>query len=109
MNKELFIETMNYIQSLQEKQLKVYDCLSELEEDGGAPFIYSGVIDYIVYLLKEIMNDESEWISYYLWEIDSGKDYKPGCVTEVDGRNIRLKTAEDLYSLITDDPIYEEE
>ena len=46
------------------------------------------------------MNDkETEWIDYYLWEKDYGRDNQLE-VTEKDGTPIPLTTAEDLWNLL---------
>jgi len=54
----------------------------------------------VVDLLELATNDtENGWISYWLYELDCGKDYKEGCVTK-DGENIPLKTSQDLWNLL---------
>ena len=35
-----------------------------------------------------------------MWEIDFGKEYQEGCITEEDGTPIPLSNAEELYDLI---------
>jgi hypothetical protein len=47
-------------------------------------------------------------IAYYLYEIDYGKKYKTGCVSE-NKRNIRLKSAEDLYQCLIGEPVFDED
>lgn len=56
-------------------------------------------------LLTTIMKDEGEWISYFLYDLDRGKQYKPGVATEADGTNIPLATIDDLYTLLTEDKV----
>lgn len=50
-------------------------------------------------ILAAIFEDESDWISYYCFELDFGKRYEPGCVKK-DGKNVPLATLEDLYNLL---------
>ena len=44
--------------------------------------------------------DKDEWIDYFCFELDFGKKWKEGVITEKDGTDIILKTAEDLYNLL---------
>lgn len=58
-------------------------------------------IDSVIELLEYIMRDEDDWIGYWVFELDCGKRYKPGIVTEKDGADIPLETIEDLWNLLT--------
>lgn len=51
-------------------------------------------------LLEHIMEDKGEWISYWVFELDFGKKYKDGMVTDADGSIIKLQTVEDLYNFL---------
>ena len=58
-----------------------------------------GIVDLLNYLFR----DAGDWIGYYVWELDCGKDYKPGMITEKGGnKEIPLATIKDLYNLLTD-------
>lgn len=54
----------------------------------------------VVNLLKKLMNDKHEWIEYFIYELDYGRSYEPGMISESDGTNIDLSTAEKLYSYL---------
>lgn len=56
--------------------------------------------DLIIKILKDTFNDKSDWIGYWIYELDFGKDYKKGCVKSKEGKNIPLKTIDDLYNLL---------
>ena len=62
-----------------------------------------GYIDFpslavnVVELLERLMGDQHEWISFWVWELDFGKEYRPGCVTDEHGKEIKLETIRDLY------------
>lgn len=61
----------------------------------------TGLESSIVEILEIIFNDtEENWISYWCWELDFGKYYSEGTVTESNGKAIPLKTAEDLYDFL---------
>lgn len=56
------------------------------------------MIDLLHYIFAE--KDRGEWISYFCYDLDFGRKYKPGCVTDPDGSGSKLETAEDLYDLL---------
>lgn len=53
----------------------------------------------LIKVLEKAVNDEGQWIDYYLWEIDFGKDAKRYQVT-VDGKSFVLSTPGKLYDFI---------
>ena len=57
--------------------------------------------DEVVELLEEVFDDQEEMIPYWIWELNYGHDWKPGYVTDVNGNDIKLETAEDLYNYLT--------
>lgn len=54
----------------------------------------------LVKLLEKSFNDENNWISYYIWELNFGRDWEPGCVTNEEGTDVKLQEVEDLYDLL---------
>ena len=46
------------------------------------------------------IKDKDEWIDYFCFELDFGKKWHEGMITNDDGTDIILKTAEDLYNLL---------
>ena len=46
------------------------------------------------------IKDKDEWIDYFCFELDFGKKWHEGTITNDDGTDIVLKTAEDLYNLL---------
>lgn len=53
-----------------------------------------------VELLSYIFDDKGEWISYFMYELDYGKKYEDGCITDENGNNIRLSNTKELYNLL---------
>lgn len=68
---------------------------------GEVNFSLPNQIDSVIDLLEYILHDEDDWIGYWLFELDCGKRYKPGMITESDGTDIPLATIEDLWNLLT--------
>lgn len=101
LSKETFIQTIDFIRERNDKQHEI-DMLFRKEFEDSIFWPYSKYEVQLVKVLKEIMNDkETEWIDYYLWEKDYGRDNKLE-VTEKDGTPIPLTTAEDLWNLLQD-------
>ena len=63
--------------------------------------IYLGS-DVVIDLLTYIFDDQDEWISYWMSELDFGKEYEDGYIKDRDGKHIPLKTSDNLYDLLVD-------
>jgi hypothetical protein len=99
-SKELFIETINFIKERNDAQNKI-DKLFRKEFTDGLFWPYCRYETQIVKVLEEIMGDkENQWISYYCWEKDYGRDERLGYPTNKDGKVIPLATPEDLWNLL---------
>lgn len=62
------------------------------------PTLKQEILDYLNYAF----GDENDWIGYYVCELDYGKEWKPGFVTDQDGSDIKLQTIKELYTLLLD-------
>ena len=94
-------EFTKYIQSLQDNwdfNNKLIALFNEYYGDIGICEKPDCSIELMELLLKA-MDDKSEWISYYCYELDFGRNWKPGMIT--DGTNdIPLRTIDDLWDLL---------
>ena len=100
MNKELFVDTMNKIEELVREQDEFDNLLHKIDNEFGGGYIYNKPIAILEDLLRILVNDKYDNISYYMWELDFGKEYKEGSITEEDGTPIPLSNASELYDLI---------
>lgn len=99
LSKELFIETIDFIRERNDKQNEIHQMFKKEFEDGIF-WPYNRYENQLVKILSEIMDDtETEWISYYCWEKDFGRDNTLQ-VTKKDGTPIPLTTSEDLWNLL---------
>jgi hypothetical protein len=74
---------------------------NDTSKDDATLFLPTAWIDACINLLEILTDDiENNWIAYWLFEIERGKDYTDGCVTESDGSIIPLKTPKDLWNLL---------
>lgn len=103
MNKELFISTIDKLRALDRKQSEFSNMLHKIDSEFGGCLIHSKTIEMVEDLLKNLMNDEYDYIGYYMWELDFGDKYYEGVISEADGTPIPLSTAEDLYNLLMSD------
>lgn len=53
----------------------------------------------VVQLLENMFND-NDMISYWIYELNYGRDYKDGYVQDCDGNNIDVSTVEKLYDYL---------
>ena len=98
MSKESFCKVMDNYKSMFNFTDEMNDLFDKYKIDGNIypPMCTETVID----LLEFIFNDKNQWISYWIFELDFGKDYEDGYVKDEHGEVIPLKTTEDLYDLL---------
>ena len=94
--RELFIASMESLQDLDNKASKITEFGVNITELTDA---YSTII---INLLEGLFNDKSTWISYYVYELNWGKDYKDGSIIDKEKGIIKLANASDLYDILID-------
>lgn len=65
--------------------------------DGNSLFVAH--TDLVVKLLENMFND-NDMISYWIYELNYGRDYKDGYISDCDGNNIDISTVEKLYDYL---------
>lgn len=90
-----------------ESIMRLTDALIDIEvnfhdkaKDKEFSLWFPTMVDSVITLLAKVFDDKEKWIDYWVWELDCGKEYKDGMVTERDGSNIPLKTPSDLWNLL---------
>lgn len=61
---------------------------------------YPSLISEVIELLGKEVDDKDDWISYFIFELDFGKQNDVLQVKGCDGNEIPLKTTKDLWSII---------
>ena len=102
MTLEKFKEYLEIYKKINDNEENLNKDLYQMSPDFGG-FYLEDVHIILDGLLKDIMKDEDNWIEYYIYELNWGKDYEDGCIQDKNGNNIPLKTIEDLYNLLTGD------
>ncbi len=99
LSKEIFIKV---IEDVKEK----YDYQNELntfyKSHGADGYIFQpDCAESVLLLLEYLFNDdEDHMISYFCYELDFGRSWKPGDVEDPNGQEIKMETPEDLYNFL---------
>lgn len=94
LTKQLFIESMISIR-------EYYNLLDKIEEVLQADLCESGLYEIFtryIATLETLCNNDI--ISYFIWDLEWGKNWKHGCVTDKNGNDIKLQTLNDLWKYI---------
>ena len=104
LTKQEFVDILNRLREATELVDKVdklfRDSRENLECDfcngAGLQISHEGIV---VRLLEKLMQDDVENISYFIYELDYGREYREGCVS-YDNENIDISTPEKLYDYL---------
>jgi hypothetical protein len=100
MKKEKFVQFLDDLQELYRIESEMTAVFMKLNSDFNQ-ISFGKFESLIVKLLEEVMQDENEWISWWIYEADFGKKTKiANSVTIEVGKKFPLKDAGDLYDLI---------
>ena len=105
MTKERFCEILGELQAGEDLQRKVAAAVRQYNNliHSDYPEPYGLVISHefrVIELLAEIMGDTVGDIENFCMELDFGRKYTPGCVTEVDGSELDFSSAEKVYDYL---------
>lgn len=111
-SKEKFVNYINFIKSLEEKECKLQDHLEECfgRDNVGYIFIYNDVVPKIIELLCDNVGIEyngdpycGDDIQYFIYELDFGtKKFSNEAIEKEDGSKVDLSSAEKLYDYLVD-------
>ena len=107
LSKKEFVDIITRLQTATELVDKVEELFRQsrdnLENDfcngAGLQISHEGIV---VRLLEKIMGDSYGNISYFIYELDYGKAYKDGCISDDNGI-IDIGTAEKLYDFLVNE------
>ena len=105
--KQQFVEIINKMKVTDDFVNEINDKTRQLREtlddsfvdffDGNSLFVAH--TDLVVKLLENMFNDNNI-ISWWIYELDYGRQYKDGCIQDENGNNIDLSTSEKLYEYL---------
>lgn len=101
-NKNEFIKIINRLKDYSKLQDKINDLFKDLLDNKEQDFCNAGSIcigheSVVVKLLEDMF--ETDLLSWWIYELDYGKEYKPGCLTE-DDMEIDVSTVDKLYDVL---------
>lgn len=100
MSKNDFVSAIEDIKSV----IKYQDGLnSYFRKNGVDGYIFQpDCVSTVLRLLHNIWGDadKDNWIDYFCLDLDCGRTWKPGTITDNNGADIKLETAEDLYNYL---------
>lgn len=103
-SKEDFCKTINKLKECSDREDKIYNALEKCDiylEDNSTGCLYDTVIHLLELLTGNPANDiYGSDISYFCWELDFGREYKPGMITDGAGNDIDFSSAEKLYDYL---------
>lgn len=102
--KEQFVKIINRLRDYNDLQDKIQDLFRDNIDNQEMDFMNAGSIcvghETIVVKLLENMFNERRTLSWWIYELDYGRKYKEGCISEANGTIIDLSTPEKLYEYL---------
>lgn len=104
-NKEKFVEIMNRLKNYNDLQDKINELFEGYIDNRENDFCNAGSIcigheSVVVSILEDMF--ETDLISWWIYELDYGKEYSPGALL-IDGKEIDVSTADKLYDVMIED------
>lgn len=103
-SKEKFVEIIEKLRKTNDLQDFIQKTINESGIDSDFIYGHSFVIaheEIVVDLLTVIMNDDDDDIGYFIYELDYGRNWEPGYVTDKDGNDIdAFQSADKLYDYL---------
>lgn len=102
-SKKEFVEIIERLKNYNDLQDKIDDLFKSNIDNKEMDFMNAGSIcigheSVVVELLENMFN--TDMISYWIYELDYGKEYKDGYVQDGKGNNIDISTLEKLYDYL---------
>lgn len=100
-SKEHFIDLIENIVKFMKDQEDFSESLAKYIESCYGFNIGNNLCESLINYLQEILLDESDWLSYWLYECDCGKNEEfVNSVKDLDGSPISIGTVEELYDFL---------
>lgn len=98
-SKEIFIKTMERLESLNKRMKAADNAMHDLCGDFGS-FYICDAFNITTNLLSEIFNDkENDWLGYFIWERDWLHKFELGDI-EIGGYSVVIKNWGDVYDFL---------
>lgn len=105
---EDFERHINDIRRIQKLQLTIGNAFDRYNQESNdcADVYFPSLESNLVELLGVVTDDKDKWIDYWVYELYCGERFEIGRVT-IDDKPVMLKTPQDLWDLLNDNPHFE--
>ena len=105
LSKDEFVEIVNRLRDSSDLVDKVEELFRNSRDNVECDFCNGAALQIshegtVVSLLRKLLKDTSEDISYFIYELDYGRKYEPGMITDENGCDIDFSSAEKLYNYL---------
>ena len=105
-SKEEFVEILNRLRDSSDLVRKVNSLFRNSRDNVECDFCNGAALQIshestVVFLLRKLLKDAVENIDYFIYELDYGRKYEPGMITDKNGADNDFSTAEKLYDYMT--------
>ena len=106
LTKKEFVKIMNRLRDSSDLVNKVDELFINSRDNVECDFCNGAGLQIshesiVVQLLSKIMRDNSDDIGYFIYELDYGRKYEPGMITDENGKDIDIGTTEKLYEYLS--------
>jgi len=110
LSKKEFVDIINRLREASDLQDRVDEIFRNSRENIENDFCNAAALQIshestVVFLLKKMMHDKYDNIEYFLYELDYGRKYESGMITDEQGKDIDIHTPELLYDYIQNSDI----
>jgi len=99
MDKTTFKKLMNEFIALRKDEDKLQEAMKKFDPDFGY-FSLGRYETLFINTMKKALNDKYDYLDYWIYDLNFGKEAKKNSVTEKDGTPIPIKTLDNLYDII---------
>ena len=106
LSKREFADILNRLREASDLQKQVDQLFRNSRESIENDFCNAAALQIsheslTVFLLKKILHDKYDYIDYFIYELDYGRKYEAGMITDENGQDIDIHTPDLLYDFIS--------
>ena len=110
LSEQEFVDIINRLREVSDLQEQVNKLFRNSRENIENDFCNAAALQIshessVVFLLKRIMRDQYEYIDYFIYELDYGRKYETGMITDENGQDIDIHTQNLLYDFISNNGV----
>lgn len=108
LSKEEFVSIIDKLRDSSDLVDKINELFQDSRENVECDFCNGAGLQIshestVVFLLRKLLNDAFEDIEYFIYELDYGRKYEPGMITDENSQNIDFSSAEKVYEYLTEE------